>query len=180
MLTFFLLFSKDTFKYSSTYWTTNSLLNSESGGEDLLSGEAKLAAYSALNFTSICVGMNINGLIRWINIPYSATSLLSVISGDIYKSTNAGKEAWKSLVPSPSLQDYCNKEGFNIQEGRLKVRLGFVANNENDCVLPDSWVAFGTENTNPLCSGNSISGSCGNANGCENLYTHANGIILVK
>ena len=156
------------------------MLNKESGGEDLSVGEAKLPAYSSLNFTALCVGMTVNRRTRWINISYSATSLLSIFGDNVYKHTNSGKATWSSLVPSPSLQDHCNKEGFNIQEGIMKARMGLVANNENHCLSPDSWIALGTENTNPICDGKSISGSCGNADGCAGLYTHANGIILVK
>ena len=55
---------------------------------------------------------------------------------------------WKTLIGSQaSLQQNCNMEGFNVVssvESYSKVRIGFLANNEDDCVRPDSRIGFGT------------------------------------
>ena len=171
---------QDTFKYSSSYWTTSSTYNSASGVEDLTISEAKFDAYSNVDFSSLCLGMKVNKDIKWINISYSAISLLSAIQDDTYKQLNIGKEIWMNLVTAPALQTNCNKEGFNVKEYNLKIRLGILSNNQMDCNTTDSFLGFGTEVTGKMCSKISTNTSCGNLSGCEGIDTSAFGIILVK
>ena len=78
--------------------------------------------------------------------------------------TSAGRNAWRSLVASPSLQPNCNAEGFNIDGGSYHaVRLGILGNQENDCGSPDSRIGFGGERN--LCgAGGDV--SCGNVATC--------------
>ena len=58
-----------------------------------------------------------------------------------------GKDTWKSLIAGSSLQNNCNDEGFNLKcessHSSMRVRLGFVANNENHCNTCDSYIGFG-------------------------------------
>ena len=56
-----------------------------------------------------------------------------------------GRNAWRTLVGSPSLQPFCNAEGFNMVSGGdyQAVRLGVLTNQENDCDSADSRLGFG-------------------------------------
>jgi hypothetical protein len=51
------------------------------------------------------------------------------------------------MIADSSLQENCNVEGFNkhLSTGFYKAfaRLGFVANNAEDCLSCDSWIGFG-------------------------------------
>ena len=87
--------------------------------------------------------MKVDGAIKWIALNYTTNSLHSVIEDGTFKETTVGKEVWKSLIDGPSLQDYCNEEGFNIQgiykhatwRWNMNIRIGVVANNENNFVI---------------------------------------------
>ena len=59
-----------------------------------------------------------------------------------------GRDTWKLLIGSSvSLQPNCNKEGFNCKSEKSdhgKARIGFIGNNEDNCVSSDSRIGFGT------------------------------------
>ena len=74
---------------------------------------------------------------------YSASSLYSLIADGEYRPTNLGRNKWKSLISGSSLQNDCNKEGFNVYSKNSRVRLGLIANNENHCKSPDSFIGLG-------------------------------------
>ena len=126
--------------------------------------------------------MKIGQQIRFIVINQQANSLYSLIADGQYRKTSLGRDTWKSLIGSEaSLQDNCNKEGFNAYGKHLdysKVRVGILGNNENDCVFCDSRIGFGTggkpDNNN----------ACGNeaSYGGDNNDKHikAMGYILVQ
>jgi hypothetical protein len=61
------------------------------------------------------------------------------------------------LLQQSSLQANCNKEGFNVKSYSLRdnwtkvtgrVRIGLIANEQNDCNSPDSYIGFGTSYIN--------------------------------
>ena len=87
---------------------------------------------------------------KFIVINQQANSLYSLIADGQYRSTSLGRDTWKSLIGSEaSLQDNCNKEGFNADSGSKhrdlsRVRIGILGNNENDCYNCDSRIGFGT------------------------------------
>ena len=89
-----------------------------------------------------------------------ADSLYSLIADGQYRATSLGRDVWKELIGSQgSLQDNCDKEGFNAVctgEGHSKARIGIVGNNENDCVTCDSRIGLGTG------GGPDDSNTCGN------------------
>ena len=68
-----------------------------------------------------------------------------MIADGEYRQTNLGRNKWKWLISGSSLQDNCNKEGFNVYSTRARVRLGLIANNENDCDSPNSFIGLGTQ-----------------------------------
>ena len=52
------------------------------------------------------------------------------------------------LIADSSLQYNCNKEGFNVPayKDELAIRVGFVGNDQNDCVTCNSWLGCGFTN----------------------------------
>ena len=88
--------------------------------------------------------------INFLAINQVADSLYSLIADGQYRPTQSlGGTMWKTLIGSQaSLQQNCNMEGFNVVssvESYSKVRIGFLANNEDDCNRCDSRIGFGTE-----------------------------------
>ena len=92
--------------------------------------------------------MKIGRQIKFIVITKYANSLYSLIADGKYRSTSLGRNTWKTLIGSQASLEYnCNKEGFNAEgsdKRASKARIGFLGNNENDCVTPDSRIGFGT------------------------------------
>ena len=120
---------------------------------------------------------------RFIVITKRANSLYSLIADGNYRATSLGQNTWKSLLgSSASLQPNCNKEGFNTvgyyPSDSPKARIGIIANNENDCITPDSKIGFGAGG-NPYDTS-----TCGNEakyggdNGDKHIKTM--GYILVQ
>ena len=57
--------------------------------------------------------------------------------------TSLGRDTWKSLTGSEaSLQDNCNKEGFNaaVKDQFSKARIGIIANTQKECESCDSRI----------------------------------------
>ncbi|XP_062500511.1 uncharacterized protein LOC134177751 [Corticium candelabrum] len=144
--------NKQTFDYHSDLWLNKKTF--QPNNLDLDDKETKLASYWTLPFTELRLGMKVDGTTRWITFSYTASSLYSLIADGQYRSTSIGESKWRSLLPTSSLQNHCNKEGFNIISDHSyygprtsRVRLGFVANEQNECESPDSFVGFGTSYT---------------------------------
>ena len=78
------------------------------------------------------------------SIEISADSLHALIAGGEYNETSLGREAWKGLLKSGSLQRNCNKEGFNAQAGHFKIRIGILSNEQDHCKTDDSYIGFGS------------------------------------
>ena len=117
---------------------------------------------------------------RFLVLNKTASSLYSLIQGGRYRSTSLGRDAWKNLIGAEaSLQNNCQKEGFNVVVGLSKARIGIQGNNETDCNSSDSIIGFGTGGY-PDKSRN----TCGNVakhegdNGNKNIK--AMGYILVQ
>ena len=119
---------------------------------------------------------------KFLVLDKSATSLHALISDGKYRPTSLGRDSWKKLIGyEASLQHNCNKEGFNVLSGDTsysKVRIGYMANEQNDCNTCDSRIGFGA-------GGNQDnSNSCGNEasfspdNGDKHIK--AMGYILVQ
>ena len=59
--------------------------------------------------------MKISGQLRFIVINKQANSLYSLIADGTYRATSLGRNEWKKLIGAAgSLQQNCNREGFNI------------------------------------------------------------------
>ena len=102
---------------------------------------------------------------RFIFLNKKASSLYALIQDDKYRPTSVSRDAWKFLVgPEASLQSNCNRQGFNViadNSINSKARIGFIANQENDCYSPDSRIGFGTGGHND------------DSNTCGNEATHS-------
>ena len=111
---------------------------------------------------------------RFVLIDRSAVSLYALIADGTYRALSVGRNKWKSLIGSQaSLQRNCNKEGFNVVGGdsrNPKARIGFTANQENDCLSCDSRIGFGTGGAHD------DSNTCGN----EATYFPDNGDKHIK
>ena len=93
-----------------------------------------------------------------------ANSLYSLIADEQYRATSLGRDTWKTLIGSQaSLQVNCNKDGFNAacaSSSHSRTRIGFSANENNDCISCESRIGFGT------------GGGSDNSNRCDNAARH--------
>nr|AGO04749.1 egg protein [Fimbriaphyllia ancora] len=169
--------TKLTFLYDSGFWTNKTVYNSEGGMTGFFDlKETMLPSYWTTPLSKICLGMMIHGQIKFVVLDKKASSLHSLIADGQYRATSLGRNQWKTLIGSDaSLQRNCNKEGFNpVPETWRRVRIGFVANQENDCRTCDSYVGFGSRGD--MSCGNYA--AWGGDNG--NRHTTAMGYILVQ
>jgi hypothetical protein len=136
--------------------------------------ETKLATYWNMPFKEICLGMKVNNDLNFISISYQASSLYDVIADGRHRATSIGRSKWLSLVRGSGLQSNCNREGFNVRSPRPSyinlqvVRIGIIANQQNQCNSPDSYVGYGgiTKNKRNYCLMPKTSNTCGNVAYC--------------
>jgi hypothetical protein len=139
--------SNETFGYEKPLWTDSMLLNEASA--DLSLTEAKLQPFLSMGFTSMRVTMVTGTSRNSILLALTAPSMLSALSSAVPMRTSAGRGAWKGLLPGSSLEANCNEEGLNLGVVATppiffaRVRIGIVANNEDECLTPDSWLGIG-------------------------------------
>ena len=115
--------------------------------------EMKLSTYWSTSFKELCVGMKVGNDLKLISIDYPASSLYDLIADGVYRETNVGRHKWKSLIGGSSLQRNCIREGYNVERSYVgyinfelaKVRIGIIANQENDRHSLNSFVGFGGE-----------------------------------
>ena len=137
--------------------------------------------------------MEVQGAKKWIVIEHQASSLFDLIVDSAFKQTTLGPGVWKTLVDNPSLQNKCNREGFNVESintaynynAFIKVRIGIVANNQDGCNSCDSCIGFGVSlrGCNGLDTIVIRRTTCGNMAICghfENKDTPAFGYIFVQ
>ena len=99
--------NQQTFDYHSDLWSNEETF--QPNNLDLDDKETKLASYWTLPFTELRLGMKVNGTTRWITFSYTASSLYSLIADGQYRNTSIGESKWRSLLPTSSLQNHCNK-----------------------------------------------------------------------
>ncbi|CAH3111515.1 unnamed protein product [Porites lobata] len=157
--------NKQTFEYNSSLWSNKETFNLDGGKTGFDSQETKLPSYWNTSFSKICLGMKINdNQSKFIVINQQANSLYSLIADGQYRNTSLGRDTWKSLIGSEaSLQNNCNKEGFNAVSSGIrgsKARIGIISNDRYNCASCDSRIGFGT------------GGKPGNSNSCGNEASH--------
>ncbi|XP_015776320.1 PREDICTED: uncharacterized skeletal organic matrix protein 5-like [Acropora digitifera] len=172
---------QNTFHYSSSFWSDREVYNLAGGKTGFDGQETKLPSYWETHFSKLCLGMRNGSTTRFVVIQQSANSLYALIADGKYRNVSLGRNKWKSLIgPQASLQRNCNKEGFNVVgiNNGPKLRIGILANNENDCSSCDSRIGYGTGGPHD------DSNTCGNVakyyadNGDK--YIKAMGYILVQ
>ena len=118
--------------------------------------------------------MKIDQKVNFIVINHHSSSLFSLIADGQYRATSLGRDTWKTLIgPQASLQNNCNIEGFNAIGGSAshsKARIGYIANEQNDCSSCDSRIGIGT------------GGYSDDGNTCGNRASHNpdNGVKSIK
>jgi len=144
--------SKSTFLYDDARWTNNALY--QANFPDLDRNEAKLSTWNTIAFTDILIGMeqpigNMGPLaLKTQKISIARPSLFALFSPNAYVATALGRNVWKALITSSSLQPNCNREGFNsAPAGNTwpRSRIGIVSNQEGDCATPDSYLGIGNQ-----------------------------------
>ena len=176
--------ASNTFVYNSALWTNAATLNPNK--PELDSGQAKLASFSTVPFEELRLGMKLGAQTRWVKVQHKSTSLLAALAPGTYRPFDKaiGRVAWKGLLNGSSLQPNCNREGFNntVASSWAAVRIGIIANEQNNCGTPDSRIGFGGGGN--VC-GMDANTSVGNGAGCGgdagNKNLKANfGWILVR
>ena len=141
---------QETFHYDSNIWSEQQTYNPVGGEIVFDTEETKLTTYWDTPFNKICLGMRIPGEenINFLVINRAADSLYSLLHDGQYRNTSLGRDTWKTLIGlQASLQMNCNMEGFNARclwDPNSRVRIGFAANNQDDCWTCDSRIGFGS------------------------------------
>ena len=145
-------------KADSAWWTNDDVFNVEDGLKSFYQNEAKFSAFNELSFNDVCIGIKVSADVSWLRLPaISKTSLRSIFKAGTELPTNNGRDAWKGLITSSSLQQNCEKEGFNMKDGdspSLLLRLGYVANEQDDCNSCDSFIGVGASDMWSISCGN--------------------------
>jgi len=149
--------SLSTFGYDSSHWTSNTVYNDVFALREGLHGqEAKFQGYNKLPFVKVCIGMKVGGAMNYVELTHRSTSLLHYIGTGTYHGSSQLRTRWLNLVPGGGLQNHCNKEGFNsVVNARteVKVRIGIIGNEQNDCNSPDSAIGIGIGGSHLSSSG---------------------------
>ncbi len=136
----------NTFEYESDNWINTTTINESSAG--LEQAEAKLASFSTIPAKSIRVGMTYNATTNWISSSVAndnGFSLQQIFESNTFYPTSAGRAAWVSLIAGSAVQMFCNQEGLNNDlSSAVRVRVGLLANDLDDCATPDMWGEAGS------------------------------------
>lgn len=162
-----------TFAYDSAQWGSTMPFQPEF--PDLDYEEAKLASYSTVAFDELLVGLEVPisdqdmlvPALEWLVMPIAGDSLHALIQPGTLIPSNVGRDAWLGLVMGGALQPNCNLEGLNVRPSNMmmhhRIRIGIVANEQNDCNTPNSRIGIG--GAGDVC--NTLSNPTGNFVGCN-------------
>jgi hypothetical protein len=142
------------FDFNSTHWVTTSTLNDSV--PELAVGDAKYRAFNDLAFTSARIDTTNDVGVGSITVPNpsAGSTLRALFAAGTMQLTNAGRAAWLASQAGTTLQQNCNREGFNVGGIYVRARLGLEANQENDCGTSDSVVGIGLLDTSLAFVGN--------------------------
>ena len=130
------------FAYGASLWSNSSVYGVNNVGFD--TNQHKSAAYHRLGFTQLRLGMKEGNTTRYIRVNHNAGSLHAQLADGRFRGIGGtNRNTWKSLLSRGSLQRNCNRIGFNNYHQYAHVRIGIIANQENDCNSPDSRIGFG-------------------------------------
>lgn len=130
-----------TFAYGAALWTDTTELGDS---PNLDAVEAKLRAYVNVGFTQMRVVLMTAAEARAIVLDVGAPSCVTLFGGS-YRQTKLPRDSWLAMVPDVSLQDNCGQQGINVapQSDQVRVRIGIVGNNENNCNSTNSRIGVG-------------------------------------
>jgi hypothetical protein len=167
--------TRTTFVHDSPLWENADVFQPDSADFDR--AEAKLATFATMPFGNVRVGMAQNGATRWLVLPLRAQSLVALMSSGQH-ATSVGRFAWERLTFQGSLQLNCNREGINVETTQASVRIGIVANNQDDCSTCNSWIGLGAEGqtTGDLACGNVAQSNTDNGARDDALF----GYVMVR
>jgi hypothetical protein len=139
---------EDTFVYESELWTNDTLLNERSLALTR-DEEAKLEAFLRAPVDVIQVSffvprLGTTGRSLELLLPGRAPSLRALFAGG-FTPAFAGRARWQQVVPGAPLQPHCDREGVNAGDDRGlgQARIGLLANDQEDCVSPDTTIGVG-------------------------------------
>ena len=95
---------QNTFHHNSALWTNKEAYNPSAGQTGFDDKETKLNTYWGVPVKHLCLGMKYGGVLKWILLTYSGSSLHALIADGVYRSTSLGKNTWMSLITGSSLQ----------------------------------------------------------------------------
>ncbi|MBL9106748.1 MAG: hypothetical protein JNL82_37850 [Myxococcales bacterium] len=185
--------SKSNFSYTSARWTEAAEWMPD---PDMDRTETKLRSYAGVPVDEVLVQMEapiqgngplmLKSLVMNVN---DAASLHAAISPGTFQMYDSPDEsAWRGLMPdNGSLQDNCMRRGLNAQStdnasDSGRVRIGIIANNEDDCQSPNSWIGVGGATLGMFCN-NGKSSTVGNRADCmadANVDTKAFAFVFVR
>ena len=159
--------SKDTFRYDAPLWGQSTPYPASPNPQKNTT-EAKLQSYATTQIKELLIQMADNNgqSTRSLIVRHEGPSLRSILQSpeNTPFQTRAGYANWLGLVRGGSLQGYCRLEGINVARNATasngyiaKLRLGILANNENDCGSIDSFAGIGAmygQNAFPVYAGN--------------------------
>jgi hypothetical protein len=131
-----------TFHYDSPLWENDQTYQPDMANFD--TNEAKLRSYVTLPFSTLLIGMHDNAGTRWTVLALGGSSLRDLMTTK-YHPTALGRDVWEQIPGPGSLQLNCNLEGVNVITPHVSIRLGIVANEQNDCATCDSFIGFGAQ-----------------------------------
>ena len=146
---------------TSPYWTNDETYNVENGTKSFYEEEAKFPAFSKVPFNDVCIGMKVLSHFRWLRINgIQKESLVSVFKSGNSLYTNLHRSSWKNLIASSSLQVNCRRQGFNVKDSSNSTlsRIGYVGNDEADCINCDSFIGIGPTDRFSISCGNVANG----------------------
>lgn len=163
-----------TFGYDAAEWGSTTPFQPEF--PDLDYEEAKLASYASVAFDELLIGLEVPisdqdmmvPTLEYLVMPIAGDSLHALIQPGTHVASNLGRDAWLGLVNGGALQPNCNLEGLNVRPsnmaGHNRVRIGIVANEQNDCNSPNSRLGIG--GAGDVCQ--TLPNPTGNFAGCNN------------
>jgi hypothetical protein len=171
---------KGTFEYNEALWESSDVYHPDSPNLD--EQEAKLKSFSTVSVKEVRLGMGDNGTLRWIVVPLAfgaVPSLEELVRSPSGVTTNVTEATWRALVESPSLQQNCKREGFNItatSSNSARVRIGILGNDAMDCISAESLIGFGADKSHGGPSGNYARNSPDNGDTTTKTF----GYVLVR
>jgi cysteine-rich repeat protein len=153
------------FEYDNQRWTNPNAYMADPG---LGRTETKLRSFGTVAVDEVLVGMEApiadGGPLTLeyiqLNLMDPAPSLASIFMAGTYVATNNPYADWQKLVPTPSLQANCRRQGFNPQAdgdppGNARVRIGIIGNENNGmnaCGSHDSFLGVGASMEGDGCA----------------------------